>query len=186
MGATTSDKTSVHIQASPEAVYALVSAMPRMGGWSPECYRCGWAHGDGPSVGAELKGYNRVGPVRWTAEGRVTAAERGREFAFVTLYKGRREETPPQSGPGGRRTAHLSGRPTLTRASIASKSSTGTSRAVAHETKLRGPAVTVSGEPRGARRCGLWREGGRLPVGLAPRDIQSNRCSDAGTNPLGR
>ncbi len=93
MGAATSGQTSIHIEASPEAVYDLVSEMPRMGEWSPECCRCEWIDGDGSSVGAEFKGYNRAGPMRWTAEGRVIAAKRGDEFAFVTLYKGRREET---------------------------------------------------------------------------------------------
>lgn len=91
MGAATSGRTSIHIEATPEAVYDLVSDMPRTGEWSPECYRCEWVHGDGPIVGAEFKGYNRAGPARWTARGQITAAERGREFAFVTLHKGREE-----------------------------------------------------------------------------------------------
>ncbi len=93
MGAATTGRTSIHIEAPPEAVYDLVSDMRRMGEWSPECYRCEWVRGYGPAEGAEFKGYNRVGPARWSAGGRVTAAERGREFAFVTLHKGRREET---------------------------------------------------------------------------------------------
>jgi hypothetical protein len=93
MGAATSAQTTLHIEATPEAVYDLVSDMPRVGEWSPECYRCEWIGSDGPAVGADFKGYNRVGPVRWSARGRVTTADRGREFAFVTLHKGRREET---------------------------------------------------------------------------------------------
>ncbi len=93
MGAATSGQASIHVNASPEAVYDLISDMPRMGEWSPECYRCEWVDDDGPAVGTRFKGHNRIGPMRWSAGGRIAVADRGREFAFVTLYKDRREET---------------------------------------------------------------------------------------------
>lgn len=93
MSAATSGQASIHIEATPEAVYDLTSNMPRIGEWSPECYRCEWIGNARAAVGSEFKGYNRVGPLRWSARGRVTTAERGREFAFSTLYKGRQEET---------------------------------------------------------------------------------------------
>jgi len=93
MGKATSGQASIDIDAAPEAVYDLVSDLRRVGEWSPECYRCEWIQGDCPVVGAEFKGHNRIGPMRWTAKGRVITAERGREFSFATIYKDRREET---------------------------------------------------------------------------------------------
>ena len=77
-------QASVHINASPEELYALVSDVTRMGEWSPETVRCQWLGGaTGPAVGARFKGSNRRGIMRWSTKPRVTAAEPGREFAFV-------------------------------------------------------------------------------------------------------
>ncbi|HET9729048.1 MAG TPA: SRPBCC family protein [Acidimicrobiia bacterium] len=92
MAGATSAQASIHIDASPHDVYQLISDMPRVGEWSPECYRCEWVDADGPAAGARFKGYNKVGLLRWTANGRVTVAEPGREFTFATI-KGAREET---------------------------------------------------------------------------------------------
>jgi len=73
------------IAAPPEVVYDLVSDVPRMGEWSPETTACHWLDGaTGPAVGVRFKGTNRVGPVKWSTSPRVTAAERGKEFAFDT------------------------------------------------------------------------------------------------------
>jgi len=73
----------VTIDAPPEAVYALVSDVTRMGEWSPETVRCEWADGaTGPAVGARFKAQNRHGRMRWSNKPEVTAAEPGREFAF--------------------------------------------------------------------------------------------------------
>ena len=77
-------QASVHISASPDEVYALVSDVTRMGEWSPETVRCQWLDGaTGPAVGARFKGSNRRGIMRWSTKPRVVAAEPGREFAFV-------------------------------------------------------------------------------------------------------
>lgn len=71
------------VAASPEAVYALISDVTRMGEWSDECYRCDWSSGvDGPAVGATFDGHNRHGDREWTTQGRIVAASPGREFAF--------------------------------------------------------------------------------------------------------
>jgi hypothetical protein len=78
------DEVSVDIAAAPEAVYALVSDITRMGEWSPECISCRWAGGaTGPAVGARFKATNkgRRGPA-WFNTPTVTVAEPGREFAF--------------------------------------------------------------------------------------------------------
>lgn len=79
----------VFIQSAPERVYQLVSDVTRMGGWSPECYRCQWLdEAVGPAVGTRFKGYNRRGWVRWSTICTVTVAEPGRAFAFEVKPRG--------------------------------------------------------------------------------------------------
>lgn len=72
----------MHIDASPVAVYTLVSDVTRMGEWSPETYRCEWVDGGGPQVGARFKAWNKRKVARWSNTPEVIAAEPGREFAF--------------------------------------------------------------------------------------------------------
>jgi uncharacterized protein YndB with AHSA1/START domain len=69
--------------ASPEAVYAAISDVTRMGEWSEECHSCEWHEGcDGPVVGATFDGHNRNGEHEWTTQGKVIEAQTGRAFAF--------------------------------------------------------------------------------------------------------
>lgn len=76
-------EVSVQVAASPEAVYALVSDLPRMGEWSPECYRCTWLGGATEAAeGARFKGFNRIGIRRWTTHGTVITAKPGETFTF--------------------------------------------------------------------------------------------------------
>ena len=71
------------IAASPEAVYAAISDVTRMGEWSEECHRCEWRDdADGPVVGATFDGHNRNGDHEWTSQGKVIEADPGRSFAF--------------------------------------------------------------------------------------------------------
>lgn len=71
------------IAASPEAVYAAISDVTRMGEWSEECHACEWHDGfDGPTVGAVFDGHNRNGDNEWTSQGKVIEADPGRAFAF--------------------------------------------------------------------------------------------------------
>ena len=71
------------IAASPEAVYAALSDVTRMGDWSPECFACEWHDGfDGAAVGAVFDGHNRNDEHEWTTQGKVIEAEPGRAFAF--------------------------------------------------------------------------------------------------------
>ena len=71
------------IAASPEAVYAAIADVTRMGEWSEECHRCEWHDGvDGPAVGATFDGHNRNGDNEWTTQGTVIEAEPGRSFVF--------------------------------------------------------------------------------------------------------
>ena len=71
------------IAAAPEAVYAAISDITRMGEWSEECVHCEWHEGvQGPEVGATFDGHNRVGDKEWTTQATVVRAEPGREFVF--------------------------------------------------------------------------------------------------------
>src|SRR5215470_12673539 len=78
------DHASVHIDAPPEAVYALVAEVTRTPEFSPEILACAWLDGaTGPAAGARFEAVNKVtrGPA-WTNRPVVTAASPGREFAF--------------------------------------------------------------------------------------------------------
>ena len=76
-------EASVEISASPEAVYDLVSDLPRMGEWSPESTGGQWKDGGTGQAGDWFEGHNRAGEREWTRESEVAVAKRGREFTFV-------------------------------------------------------------------------------------------------------
>ena len=76
---------SMHVDAPPATVWALISDVTRMGEWSPETYRAEWIRGStGPAVGARFRGWNRR-PFfqRWSTRPRVRACEPEREFTFA-------------------------------------------------------------------------------------------------------
>lgn len=76
-------EVSRDVAASPEAVYAAVADVTRMGEWSEECHSCAWQEGfDRAVVGAVFDGHNRSGDHEWTTQGTVIEAEPGRAFAF--------------------------------------------------------------------------------------------------------
>jgi Polyketide cyclase / dehydrase and lipid transport len=77
-------EVSVEINASPEAVYDLVSDLPRMGEWSPENIGGEWQAGGTGRMGDRYIGHNRAGERAWSVPVLVTAADRGRYFEFVT------------------------------------------------------------------------------------------------------
>ncbi len=79
----TTAQVHIHVDASPEVVYAAVSDVRRMGEWSPETMKCEWLDGaNGPAVGAHFKGTNKRGFATWSTKPTVVAADPGREFAF--------------------------------------------------------------------------------------------------------
>ena len=84
---------TIHMAASPEQVWALVSDITNIGKFSPETFEAEWLDGaTGPAVGARFRGHvrrNGRGPVYWT-QCKVTASDPGREFTFAV------------GGPGGR------------------------------------------------------------------------------------
>ncbi len=71
------------IAAAPDAVWALIADVTRMGEWSPENVGGEWI-GDRrePVVGARFRGKNQNGKRRWKTMCTVVAADPGREFAF--------------------------------------------------------------------------------------------------------
>jgi hypothetical protein len=74
---------SVEIAADSEAVWALISDLPRMGEFSPENQGGRWRGGaTGPAVGAEFVGVNRNGLRRWYTKVRVVKCQPGRLFTF--------------------------------------------------------------------------------------------------------
>ncbi len=75
---------SVPVDASPEAVYDLVSDITRTGEWSPVCTACWWDdEARAGQVGAWFTGRNQVPERTWETRSEVVAAERGREFAWI-------------------------------------------------------------------------------------------------------
>jgi hypothetical protein len=76
-------QATIHINASPDDVYALVSDVTRMGEWSPETIGATWVDGaTGPVVGAKFKGTNKLGPFKWSTTPVVTECVAGQLFAF--------------------------------------------------------------------------------------------------------
>lgn len=86
------DSVSVHMHASPAAVWDLVSDVTRIGEFSPETFEARWTRGaTGPEVGAHFKGHvkrNGIGPTYWTLC-RVDRCEPERAFEFTVIAQGR-------------------------------------------------------------------------------------------------
>ena len=74
------------VPAAPDAVYAVVSDVTRIGERSPECHTARWLPGAPAGTrGAVFRGSNRAGwAARWSRRCEVVAAEPGRVFAFRT------------------------------------------------------------------------------------------------------
>ena len=77
-------EASVDIAATPEAVYALVSDVARMGEWSPENVGADWTGGTPSTQGATFEGHNRIGEREWSVPCRVTVAQPPECFEWVT------------------------------------------------------------------------------------------------------
>ena len=71
------------IAASPEAVYELVSDLPRMGEWSPENVGGRWIRGEPRTAGARFEGDNALGDRKWTVECVVITANPGECFEWL-------------------------------------------------------------------------------------------------------
>lgn len=77
------EEASIEIKASPEVVYGLVTAIERMGEWSPEAVGGRWLNGGSAQVGNRFEGDNKSGEREWSRECEVAEAEPGRAFTFV-------------------------------------------------------------------------------------------------------
>ncbi len=81
-----SGEVSLHMEAPPEKVWALVSDVTRIGEFSPETFEARWTRGStGPEVGASFKGHvkrNGVGPTYW-APCQVTKCVPNEVFEFA-------------------------------------------------------------------------------------------------------
>jgi hypothetical protein len=77
---------TVHMAATPEAIWGLVSDITSTGRFSPETFEAEWLDGaTGPALGARFRGHVRRNgrwPVYWTTCV-VVASDPGREFAFT-------------------------------------------------------------------------------------------------------
>lgn len=75
---------TVRIDASPEAVFALLTDLDRLPELSPENQRCELLEGSTEvALGARFRGYNRAGDYEWHADCKVTVFEPGRQFVYV-------------------------------------------------------------------------------------------------------
>ncbi|MFM7271956.1 MAG: SRPBCC family protein [Actinomycetes bacterium] len=98
---------TLHMQADPSAIWALVTDVTRIGEFSPETFEAEWLDGaTGPAVGAKFRGHvkrNGVGPTYWSPC-EVTVCEPGSVFEFAVggadrvLNTWRYEITPTDDG----------------------------------------------------------------------------------------
>jgi hypothetical protein len=86
------DSVTVHMKATAEQVWDLVSDVTRIGEFSPETFEAEWLDGaTGPQVGARFRGHvnrNNRGLKYWT-ECRVVESAPGKAFAFEVISAGR-------------------------------------------------------------------------------------------------
>jgi uncharacterized protein YndB with AHSA1/START domain len=81
-------EATVLITAPPEAVWAVVSDVTRVGEWSGECQGCAWVGGaDRPRPGARFRGRNRRGGFRWTRLNEVIVANEPCELVWQTVAR---------------------------------------------------------------------------------------------------
>ncbi len=89
----TEDSVELEIEADAGVLYGMVSDLPRIGEWSPECESVDLGgRVTAPVENTTFMGHNAVGPgrrIRYSRHGRVLIADPGREFAFITDEGGR-------------------------------------------------------------------------------------------------
>ncbi|WP_229673726.1 SRPBCC family protein [Nakamurella endophytica] len=79
-----SHEESIVVLAPAQAVYDVVSDVPRTGEWSPVCRSCRWDdEATAGQVGAWFTGRNEWADRVWETRSQVAVADRGREFAWV-------------------------------------------------------------------------------------------------------
>ena len=80
------DSVTVHMNASADTIWNLVSDVTKIGKYSPETFEAEWLDGaTGPALGAKFRGHvkrNGRGPTYW-APCQVTSCEPGKDFGFA-------------------------------------------------------------------------------------------------------
>jgi uncharacterized protein YndB with AHSA1/START domain len=77
------------VAASADAVWDMVSDLPRMGEWSPENQGGVWIKGaTGPAPGAAFRGSNKHAEKSWKTVAKVVDAEPGRRLSFRVTAMG--------------------------------------------------------------------------------------------------
>lgn len=81
----TSDSVERYIEATPDALYDLISDVTRTPERTPDVVKCEWLDGaTGPAVGARFKSTNSMGRgPDWSNKPVVTVADPGKEFSFT-------------------------------------------------------------------------------------------------------
>src|ERR671938_268524 len=77
-----SASVTVSVDASPDAVYSLITDLASLAELAEETAAMRWTKGTRAAPGAVFRGTNRNGIRRWTTTCTVTEAEPGRRFAF--------------------------------------------------------------------------------------------------------
>lgn len=77
-----SARGTVHIDAAPETVYALITNLSALTDCAEETVAMHWRKGDSARPGAKFSGANRNGSHSWNTSCTVTDAEPARLFAF--------------------------------------------------------------------------------------------------------
>lgn len=76
-------EVSRDIAAPPEAVFAAITDVTRMGEWSPETHDAEWNDGaDGPALGATFTGHNRNGEAEWSTNATIVDLVENERFFF--------------------------------------------------------------------------------------------------------
>lgn len=79
--------SSIDIDASPEAVWAVVSDLRRMGEWSPQCRRM-FIRGGEVKAGTRTLNINRQGLLVWPTRCKVKVFEPNRQLDFKVAENG--------------------------------------------------------------------------------------------------
>jgi hypothetical protein len=83
------DEVRLHVDATAESLYDLVSDVPRTPLWSPEVISCTWLDGNTEAtVGARFLARNKKRWFTWSNKPVVQTTEQGREFAFTRTEPG--------------------------------------------------------------------------------------------------
>ncbi|MCU1380569.1 MAG: Hemerythrin cation binding domain protein [Acidimicrobiales bacterium] len=81
-----SSRIEVVVDASPAAVWALVSDPTRVGEWSHETHGASWLDGaTGSAPGARFVGHNKVTRSRWSRVNEVVAVDAPRRIVWRTV-----------------------------------------------------------------------------------------------------